>query len=208
MSRQPTPSPRTLPSPVASLFPALGALFLVATPAQAHIGLGTGAGFASGLAHPFLGLDHLLAMVSVGLWAGFTGGRATWLWPLAFVGTMAAAALMGMLGAPLPLVEPGILASVLVLGALLGAAARTPAGVGAGVVAFFALFHGHAHGTEAPAAAAGLLYVAGFALATAALHAAGVWIAARTEGDPERALLLRRGAASVVVAAGLLLLVV
>jgi urease accessory protein len=200
-----TPSLPFLTPGVPAALTAVAALLLVATPAQAHLGFGHATGFVSGLAHPLLGVDHLLAMLTVGLWAGFTGGRAVWLWPAAFVGMMAVAALMGMGGLALPLVEPGILASVVVLGGLLGLAFRMPLGAGALLVAFFAFFHGHAHGTEAPAATSGLLYVAGFALATAALHVMGIALAGWMEKEPARALTLRRSAASLVVASGILL---
>jgi urease accessory protein len=110
----------------------------------------------------------------VGLWAAQHGGRATLLLPAAFVLSMVLGALLGGAGLALPGVEAGIVASVLVLGALVAAAVRVRAGVGVAVVALFALLHGHAHGTEMPATASGLAYGAGFVLATAALHGAGL----------------------------------
>ena len=157
---------------------------LVAAPAHAHAG-GAVAGIAQGALHPLLGADHLLAMVAVGLWAAQRGGRATWLLPLTFLAAMVGGAVLGATGVALPGVEQGILLSVLLLGALVAAAVRVRPLAGAAVVAAFALLHGHAHGTEMPTSVAGLAYGAGFALATAALHAAGVLAA----------LGLRRGAA-------------
>ena len=119
----------------------------------------------------------MLAMVAVGLWAGLNGGRALWAWPAAFVGVMLAGGALGMAGVAVPMVEPGILASVIVLGLLVLTAARLPVALGAALVAAFALLHGHAHGAELPGGAAAATYAAGFALATAALHAVGLGIA-------------------------------
>ena len=116
-------------------------------------------------------------MVAVGLWAGVNGGRAVWAWPVAFVGVMLVGGALGMMGVALPAVEPGILASVIVLGLLVLTAARVPVVLGAPLVGVFAMLHGHAHGAELPAAAAAISYSAGFALATALLHAAGLGIA-------------------------------
>lgn len=139
-------------------------LVLAAAPASAHsVG---GSGFADGLAHPLFGLDHLLAMVAVGLWAGRIGGRALWLVPAAFLAAM----LMGsLLRVALPLVEPGILGSVVILGLLAFAAPKLPLWLPAGIVALFAVLHGQAHGVELGGGAATL----GFLLATAALHGLG-----------------------------------
>ena len=113
----------------------------------------------------------MLAMVAVGLWAGLNGGRALWAWPVAFVGVMLAGGALGMAGVAVPMVEPGILASVIVLGLLVLTAARLPVALGAALVGVFALLHGHAHGAELPTEAAAATYAAGFALATALLHA-------------------------------------
>jgi urease accessory protein len=124
--------------------------------------------------HPILGWDHLLAMVAVGLWAAQRGGRAVWILPVSFVGVMALGGIMGTSGIDLPGVETGILASVLVLGILIAAAARFPIAIGAAVVAIFALFHGHAHGTEMPQTSLGIAYSIGFCTATALLHASGI----------------------------------
>lgn len=149
---------------------------LAATPALAHVGHGVTAGLAAGFLHPMLGADHLLAMVAVGLWAGMVGGRAMWVWPSAFVGVMVAGGLLGMGDVAMPVVEPGILASVIVLGLVVAMAIRAPVWLGAVIVGSFALFHGHAHGTEVPATAGGVEYLVGFAAATALLHATGIAI--------------------------------
>ena len=141
--------------------------------AHAHPGLGSTGGFSHGLAHPLLGLDHLCAMVAVGLWAAQLGGRARWLVPLAFVGVMALGGMLGMAAISIPFAEHGILASVLVLGALIAAAVRLPVGASAAIVGAFALFHGHAHGAEMPENTSGLLYALGFIVATTGLHLGG-----------------------------------
>ena len=142
--------------------------------AQAHILPGEPNGFASGFNHPLHGLDHILAMVAVGLWAAQLGGRARWLVPASFVSLMIVGGALGMAGIHLPMVEAGIVVSVLVLGIFIATAARLPMAASMVVVGLFALFHGHSHGTEIPAAASGLSYALGFVLATAALHGCGV----------------------------------
>ncbi|MFZ4533038.1 MAG: HupE/UreJ family protein [Alsobacter sp.] len=184
---------------------ALAALFL-ATPAWAHTGLEPHVhGFAAGFAHPLGGADHLLAMVAVGLWAGLVGGRAAWAWPLAFVVMMTGAAAAGVAGVALPLTEIGIALSVVVLGAAIALGLRAPVGVGAALCAVFAVFHGHAHGAEMPADAAGLAYGAGFIVATTLLHAAGVALAFGLARLAPRLAVRTAGAA--VAAGGVALLV-
>jgi urease accessory protein len=158
-----------------------GAALLLAAfsaPAMAHPFHGAGSGFAAGVSHPFLGLDHLLAMVAVGVWAAQASGRALWAVPLAFVGTMMAGGLLGVCGMALPHVEPLIAASVLVLGLLIFFNWRAGALPGVLLAAFFALFHGLAHGAELPLHDSAAAYVLGFVLATSALHLAGIAIAA------------------------------
>lgn len=145
-----------------------------ASPAAAHPFHGAGTGFAAGIAHPFLGLDHLLAMMAVGVWAAQIGGRALWVVPLSFVGTMLAGGVLGLAGLTLPYVEPMVAASVLALGLLVSSGWKTGAAPGALLVAFFAVFHGLAHAAELPLEASAVTYALGFALATAALHAAGI----------------------------------
>lgn len=150
----------------------LAALFLAGT-AQAHTIGAHGAGFAAGMAHPFIGLDHLLAMVAVGLWAAQLGGRAIWRMPLAFMAMMALGSIFAFVGLLLPAVEAGIAVSVLVLGLLIAVVARFPLAASMLLVGAFALFHGHAHGQELPQAASAFAYSLGFLFATGLLHAAG-----------------------------------
>ena len=182
----------------------IAATLLSAEPALAHTGAGSAAGFAAGFAHPLLGIDHVLAMGAVGLWAGLVSARALWAWPLAFLGVMIGGAVLAWSGSPLPGVEAMIALSLVGLG--LAAAARAPLSVAIGAlgVGCFALFHGFAHGAEAPAGSmAG--YGAGFVTATALLHACGIGLglAAARAG----VFWLARGAGGAVAAAGLVLLV-
>lgn len=147
---------------------------LVTAPALAHTGIGAASGFAAGFAHPLLGLDHLLAMAAVGLLAVQRGGRALWAVPACFVAAMVGASIVGMAGLALPLVELGIAASVIVLGAVIALRRHIPTSLAMALAGGFALFHGHAHGAEMPAAASALTYGAGFVAATIALHGAGI----------------------------------
>lgn len=142
--------------------------------AYAHVGIGETSGLLHGFAHPFSGLDHLCAMLAVGLWAAQMGGRSVWVVPLSFVGVMAVGGMLPMLGIALPFVEQGIVLSVLLLGVLIAAAVRLPLWLGSGMVGLFALWHGHAHGAEMPALASGMTYALGFVLTTALLHVAGI----------------------------------
>jgi urease accessory protein len=196
-------------TPMRSISAALAALMTVtaaATPALAHTGLEHATSFSTGFLHPLTGPDHVLAMVAVGLWAGVNGGRAVWAWPVAFVSLMLVGGALGMMGITLPMVEPGILASVIVLGLLVLTAAHVPVVVGALLVGVFAILHGYAHGAELPTEAAAISYSAGFALATALLHAAGLGIAylsAREGGT-----LIVRAAGGLVAACGVALAVI
>jgi urease accessory protein len=149
-------------------------LTLSAGSAFAHTGHDTTMGFMSGVSHPLLGADHFLAMLTVGLWAGAIGGRATWMVPLSFVAMMIVGGALGAQGVALPGVEIGIAVSVIALGALLAFNPSLPLAAAMAVAAVFAVFHGHAHGAEMPADASGLAYGAGFILATLALHATGL----------------------------------
>ena len=142
--------------------------------AEAHPFHGVTNGFTGGFSHPLSGLDHILAMIAVGLWAAQLGGRSRWMVPAAFVSLMIVGGALGMAGIHVPAVESGIAASVLVLGLLIAGAVRLPMYGGMALVGLFAIFHGHAHGTEIPAAASGFTYAVGFVLATIALHAAGI----------------------------------
>lgn len=147
--------------------------------AEAHTFGPSAAGFSAGLVHPLLGLDHLLAMIAIGLWATQLAERTgrpapLWLVPAAFVTMMGGGALVAITGLDLPLVETGIVGSVIVLGLLIAAAPRLPIPAGLALAAFFALFHGYAHGNELPESAAAPLYALGFLLATTFLHGIGV----------------------------------
>ncbi|WLR93258.1 HupE/UreJ family protein [Shinella zoogloeoides] len=144
-----------------------------ASPAFAHLDPAAHGSLSAGFSHPLTGADHLLAMVAVGLWASLIGGRALWAVPAAFVAAMSAGFLAALGGLGLPLIEPAIAASVVVIGLLALVALQVPTAVGMAVVGFFALFHGYAHGLEL-GGANGLGFMAGFVAATALLHGAGV----------------------------------
>lgn len=156
------------------LIPMLGSLLLViAAPAHAHPGHDAAGGFGAGLLHPLLGLDHLMAMLVVGLWAAQLGGRALWAVPASFLLLMVGGAALAMQGIAVPQVEAGIVASLVTLGLLVAAAGRVPMVAAMALTGTFALFHGAAHGQELPTLANPLSYALGFAAVTAALHAAG-----------------------------------
>lgn len=158
-----------------SLYWAAPLLLLAASPVYAHPLPGDAVGgFAGGLLHPLLGIDHLLAMVAVGVWAAQLGGAALWKVPLAFVCTLLIGAGVGLSGIGLPMIEPMVAASVVVLGLVISLRARMLPWLASLLVAAFALFHGHAHMSELPVGASALTYVIGFALTTALLHGAGI----------------------------------
>jgi len=183
---------------------ALLGLLALADPVAAHplaAHLAAGGGFAAGFAHPFSGLDHVLAMVAVGLWAVRLGGRAVWLVPTAFVAMMLVGGALGMLGVALPAVELGILGSVLLLGLMVALSLRLPVALGMALVGVFALYHGHAHGNEMPATEAAGLYGLGFAAATAALHLIGIGLGLALRTGPAM-----RWSGAGIAAAGLVLL--
>jgi urease accessory protein len=144
--------------------------------AQAHINKGEAIGFLSGMRHPISGLDHVLAMIAVGLWGAQLGAPAIWVLPVAFPMVMALGGMMGLLGIPLPGIEYGIAASMILLGAAVLFEFKPPLWLAALLVAFFAIFHGHAHGTELPPGQNGLLYSMGFVMATGCLHGVGISI--------------------------------
>jgi len=152
------------------------ALAFVARAALAHAQVGAAAGFLTGLRHPISGLDHVLAMIAVGLWGAQLGAPAIWVLPVAFPMTMAVGGFLGLLGVPLPGVEIGIGFSALLLGSMVALEARPPLAVAALLVAFFAIFHGYAHGVELPAGQSGLTYSIGFVIATGSLHGVGIAI--------------------------------
>lgn len=177
------------------------ALALVAAaPAHAHTFGAAGAGLAEGLSHPFGGLDHLLAMVAVGLYAAQRRGPALWALPLAFVAMMGLGAGAGLAGLGVPLVESGIVVSLLVVGGLVASGRGLPLPAALAMIGGFAVFHGHAHASEAPMAASALHYGLGFLAATALLHAAGIAAALLFKGPAVRL------AGAAVAATGVLLL--
>lgn len=154
----------------------IAGLLLSASPVLAHTGEGLAGGFASGLLHPIGGLDHVLAMVAVGLWGAFLGKPALWQLPVIFPLVMAVGGGLGIIGVPVPAVEAGIALSAIVLGAMVAFAARPPLWVAGILVGAFAIFHGHAHGTELPHAASAATYAIGFVISTGLLHLAGIGI--------------------------------
>jgi urease accessory protein len=153
-----------------------GATCIIASPSvlSAHSQTGTLGGFLSGFTHPLSGLDHIVAMFAVGLWGAFLGSPAMWVLPVVFPIVMAFGGALGIVGVPLPGVEAGIACSGIVLGLMVAAAARPPIWVAAVIVGVFAVFHGHAHGTELPHAANALTYAIGFVTATGLLHLSGI----------------------------------
>ena len=154
-------------------------VFFSLTPqiAHAHVGSLSVSGWEHGVLHPLLGIDHLCAMLAVGVWARQLGGRATWLVPLSFVSVMVLGGTLGMSAIPLPHIEGGILMSLLVLGVLIAAAIRLPLLASMALVGLFALFHGYAHGAEMPRTTSGVQYALGFILTTALLHITGIGVA-------------------------------
>jgi urease accessory protein len=143
-------------------------------PAAAHQGGGVAGGYLSGFLHPLTGPDHIIAMVAVGLWGAFLGAPAIWVLPIVFPLVMAFGGALGVLGVPLPAVETGIALSAIVLGLMVAMAARPPLWIAAVLVGVFAICHGHAHGTELPAAADAVAYAMGFVTATGLLHLTGI----------------------------------
>ena len=181
------------------------ALLLLPTLAHAHTGVGQTSGLWHGFEHPLGGLDHLCAMLAVGLWAAQMGGRSLWAVPLSFVSVMAIGGAVGMAGLSIPFVETGIVASVCILGVLIAAAVRLPLAASVPLVGFFAIFHGHAHGAEMPASTSGFAYAAGFILATALLHGAGILLGIAIQRFTQPVFVRFAGAALVVVGAYLFL---
>ena len=183
---------------------ALAPVLLFSPAAWAHVEAGQAWGFLSGLAHPVSGFDHVLAMIAVGLWGAQLGAPAIWLLPVAFPMMMAVGGLLGLLGIPLGGVEIGIAVSSVVLGALILGEVQMPVIGALLVVAFFAVFHGHAHGTELAPGQNAMLYSLGFVIATGTLHAIGIGIGTIHRWDFGRMAL--RGAGSLVIAGGLVFL--
>jgi len=174
-------------------------LLLIADAALAHEAEGFAGGFVSGFLHPLFGWDHVVAMVAVGLWGAFLGVPAIWLLPVVFPLVMAVGGAAGVAGMPLPAVEAGIAASALVLGAMVALAARPPLWAAAVIVGVFAVFHGHAHGTELPHAANPLAYSAGFVISTGLLHLSGIALGLAARWRAGR-LAIRAGGGAIALA--------
>jgi urease accessory protein len=190
--------------PIAPQIILAAGLLLAPLTALAHVEGGAAGGFLSGFSHPISGLDHVLAMVAVGLWGAQLGAPAIWLLPVAFPIMMAFGGLLGLSGVELPAVELGIALSAVILGALILGAIRLPLVAALLVVGFFAVFHGHAHGTEMSPGQSAILYSIGFVIATGLLHAAGIGIGLIQRWNAGRVAL--RGAGSFVMAGGLFFL--
>jgi len=178
------------------------ALLLVlasAAPAFAHVQQGQAQGFVTGLRHPISGPDHVLAMIAVGLWGAQLGAPAIWMLPVTFPMVMAFGGFLGLVGIPLPGVEVGIALSALLLGAMVAGEAKPPLVAAAVLVGFFAIFHGHAHGTELPPGQSGLMYSIGFVIATGCLHGVGIAIGV-VHKWPAGKMFLRLAGAAVALA--------
>jgi urease accessory protein len=177
----------------------------LSSPAMAHVGHASSSGFAHGFSHPFSGLDHLLAMVAVGLWAAQLGRPAYLILPLTFPLVMAAGAVLGIAGLPLPWVESAMAASVLILGAMVALTLKPSLTASVTLIGLFAFMHGHSHGTELPHAVSAATYAAGFLTGTLMLHAVGLAIGGLSRWP--RAAVGLRAAGAAVAAIGVLLLV-
>ena len=189
------------------MLPWFGAMTLVlvwTSYVHAHVEHEQATGFVMGFGHPWSGLDHVLAMIAVGIWGAQLGAPALWLLPLVFPMVMAQGAFLGLIGLPLPGVEIGIALSALLLGAMLCGEVRPRLLVAVLLVGAFAVFHGHAHGTELPAGQSGLLYSMGFVMATGCLHSLGISLGL-IDHWPTGKLTLR-GAGALIAAMGLLFL--
>ena len=182
----------------------LAVLFLQAAHLEAHVQQGQAAGFLTGLRHPVSGLDHVLAMIAVGLWGAQLGAPAVWLLPVTFPMVMAFGGFLGLVGIPVPGVEVGIAASAILLGLVVAREARPPLVAAAVLVGFFAIFHGHAHGTELPAGQSGLMYSIGFVVATGCLHGVGIAIGVVHRWPLGRVAMRLAGAAVTVAGFGFL----
>jgi urease accessory protein len=149
--------------------------------AYAHTHAGATTGFASGFLHPLTGIDHLLAMMAVGMWGAELGGAAIWVLPVAFPFVMALGGVAGILGLPMLAIEPGIAFSVIMLGLVIAVNMRVPLAFAGVLVSTFAIFHGYAHGAELPAQASALTYCMGFVIATGLIHLSGIAIGLATK---------------------------
>lgn len=176
------------------------ATLLFAAPALAHTG-GELGGLASGFLHPITGLDHVVAMIAVGLWGGILGGSLLWQLPVMFPLVMALAGAAGAAGVPLPGVETGIALSGIVLGIMVATFARAPRWVALTLVGLFAVFHGHAHGAELPEAVNPLVYAIGFVVATGLLHLVGIAVGMLSQW-PSGKIVVRAAGAAIALTGG------
>jgi urease accessory protein len=175
------------------------ALVSMTSTAFAHSENGVAIDFAGGFKHPITGLDHLVAMVAVGLWGAFLGIPAIWLLPVVFPLVMAVGGALGVLGMPLPGVETGIALSAIALGAVVALAAKPPLWIAAVLVGAFAIFHGHAHGTELPVGADAIAYSMGFVVATGMLHLGGIAFGSLSRWPAGRIAVRAAGAVIAVI---------
>jgi len=189
-------------SPVAFL--ALFSFLASANIGLAHTGEGISGGFLSGLTHPIFGWDHVVAMVAVGLWGAVLGKPAIWILPIVFPLVMAIGAALGVAGIPVPFIEVGIALSGVVLGLLIVFLIKAPIPVAAILVGLFAIFHGHAHGTELPEAANPIAYAVGFVIATGLLHLAGILFGMLMGSNPGKLAVRAGGAVIALVGAAFL----
>ena len=178
----------------------LALMFVLVARLEAHVQSGQAAGFFTGLKHPISGLDHVLAMIAVGLWGAQLGSPAVWMLPVAFPMMMAFGGFIGLVGLPLPGVEIGIALSAVLLGTVVARESRPSLAVAVLLVAFFAIFHGHAHGTELPKGQSGLTYSIGFVIATGCLHGVGIAIGLIHQWPAGKTAL--RAAGAIVALAG------
>lgn len=188
---------------ITKTFAAALPLMLVASVAAAHTDSDVG-GFISGFTHPILGWDHVIAMVAVGLWGAFLGKPAIYILPVVFPLVMAVGGALGVIGVPIPAVEAGIALSGVVLGLLIAFAVRAPLWVAGVIVGVFAIFHGHAHGTELPDAANPFAYGIGFVIGTGALHLAGIALGLLVGSAAGRIVVRAAGALIAAVGAAFL----
>jgi len=190
--------------PPLSLVGSVLVVLLWPTSVLAHTTGREAAGLLSGLEHPVSGLDHILAMVTVGLWGAQLGRPAVWLLPVTFPMVMAFGGMLGLIGFILPGIEIGIAVSAIILGVMVGWELRPPLWVAAVLVGFFAIFHGHAHGAELPTGGDALLYSIGFVVATGCLHLAGIGIGLIHCWATGRVVLRLAGAAVALAGVGFL----
>ena len=179
-------------------------VLLSAASAWAHTGEGVTGGFLSGLTHPIFGWDHVVAMVAVGLWGAILGRPAIWILPIVFPLVMAFGAALGVAGIPVPFIEAGIALSGVVLGLLIVFFIKAPLPIAAVLVGLFAIFHGHAHGTELPDAANPIAYAIGFVISTGLLHLFGIVFGTLVASEAGKWIVRAGGAVIAMVGAAFL----